>query len=187
MAFFGQISKKLGDVGQNVSQQAKNFAEITRINGKISDNKQQISKLYENVGRKYYEKHKDDPDADESEVLSQIAGLYAEIEEYESKIISIKGTVRCPKCGADVAIGSTFCNVCGEKMVNPGEQTVERELLGICPVCGKPRRKGNVYCNNCGTKFDSADDSSLNPTEIVNDEHDSNEELKSEEGLDNSD
>ena len=155
-ALCDQLSQKLGNMGQNVSQQAKNFAEVTRINAQIVEKKQQISKLYIKIGQSYYEMHRDDPYTEEAESIAQISRLYSEIESLDAKITQIKGTVRCSNCGADVPAGSVFCSVCGSKVLKPKQEDDIDTFTGICPVCRHPHREGDFFCNNCGTKLDES-------------------------------
>jgi len=56
-----------------------------------------------------------------------------QVQVYKEQIQTLKGTVSCPNCGAEVSSGSAFCNVCGTKI----EHKVPKASAGrICPVCG---------------------------------------------------
>ena len=50
-------------------------------------------------------------------------------------------TMSCPKCGAQLPVGSKFCNQCGEKLGN------------VCPSCGTEVVQGSMFCSNCGQKL----------------------------------
>ena len=54
------------------------------------------------------------------------------------------GTIKCPKCGADIPSGSKFCPQCGQKIA---------EANAFCPQCGKPVPAGSKFCPNCGAKI----------------------------------
>jgi membrane protease subunit (stomatin/prohibitin family) len=49
----------------------------------------------------------------------------------------------CIKCGAIIATGSKFCNVCGARQ-EEGTQ---------CPKCGALVPKGSKFCNECGAEL----------------------------------
>ena len=49
MSFLDQIGKKISDVGQGVAQSTKNFADVTKLNGMISDEEKKIAVLYGNI------------------------------------------------------------------------------------------------------------------------------------------
>ena len=63
MAIFEQIGKRLSSAGQGAAQQAKNFADVARLNSAISEREKRIAQLYTELGRLYYEQHKDDSQA----------------------------------------------------------------------------------------------------------------------------
>lgn len=47
----------------------------------------------------------------------------------------------CPKCKAQIAAGSKFCNQCGAK------------LESKCPSCGADIAPGSAFCSECGQKL----------------------------------
>lgn len=158
MAFFEQIGKRLTDAGQNVAQQTQNLADVTRLNGAISERERKISQLFLAIGKAYYEKHKDDHSAEEWEKVAEVNTLYAEIFEDREKIKQIKGVINCEKCGSDLPVNASFCNVCGTK-VNRVEVVKDNVEEGCqCPSCHAIVVKGNLFCNRCGTKIESTNE-----------------------------
>lgn len=155
MAFFEQLGKRLTDAGQNVAQQTQNLAEVTRLNNAISEKEKKISQLFLVIGQSYYERHKNDNDAEELEKIDEINALYAEIFENREKIKQIKGVVKCENCGADVPLNASFCNACGTK-VNRAESVNETERL--CPACHAAVEKDNLFCNHCGARIESTNE-----------------------------
>lgn len=153
MDFFEQLGKKISDASQNVAQQTKNFADTTKLNSAISDKEKKISSLFLSLGQAYYEGHKDDAGAEQKEIIDEINGLYAEIADNKEQIKQIKGVEKCPKCGADVPLNSTFCSVCGTKIERAVEEKKE-EIGRKCPKCGATVADGDSFCNACGTKVD---------------------------------
>lgn len=152
MAFFEQIGKKITDAGQGVARETKNLADIARLNSSISDKEKRIAALYSEIGRAYYERHKNDAAAEEAASISEINTLFAEIEQNKDEISRIKGVTKCPNCGADVARGSAFCNSCGIAIAQSEPATAPADGR-ICPSCGAAVPEGNLFCNNCGTKL----------------------------------
>jgi hypothetical protein len=53
------------------------------------------------------------------------------------------GMKKCPRCGAEVALGIKFCSNCGSPM----------NAKAICPSCGKENEPGTKFCGECGTKL----------------------------------
>ncbi len=159
MAFFEQLGKKISDAGQSATQQAKNFAEVTRLNSAISDKEKRISQIFTEIGQSYYEGHKGDPQAEDIERITEINRLDAEIRQCREEIKQIKGVTKCPNCGADVPLNAAFCNACGTKipLTEPIRDDADTEPTVLCPMCGKSVSASNLFCNHCGAKLDCCD------------------------------
>lgn len=158
MAFFESLGKRLTDAGQNVVQQTKDLAEVTKLNNAISEKERQISRLFAAIGQSYYEAHKDDPTAEEPEKIAEITSLYADIFANREKIKQIKGVTKCENCGADVPLNAVFCNACGAKVIR---KEVNKNTTGnerLCPVCHSVVGEGNLFCNHCGAKIDDTNE-----------------------------
>ena len=52
-------------------------------------------------------------------------------------------TIRCPNCGAQVALGVKFCSECGSPI----------SVSATCPNCGHENEPGTKFCGECGTKL----------------------------------
>lgn len=116
MAFFEQVGKRITDAGQGVAKQTKNLAEVTRLNSTISECEKNISQLYFAIGEAYYGRHRDDAEAEELEKVNEVKELLEKIRQCREEIKQIKGTVKCPSCGAEVPLEAVFCGKCGNKM-----------------------------------------------------------------------
>ena len=152
MPFFENIGKQISNVGQNVAQQTKNLAGITQLNSAISDKQGQIQQLYHNLGQAYYEAHRDDPAAEELEMIRQINCLFSGIAQCREKISQIRGSSACPSCGAEVPAAAQFCNACGAKISRPAPVPEEPEG-NRCPKCGAEVPEGNLFCSQCGNRL----------------------------------
>lgn len=152
MSFLDNIGSKASAAGQAAAEKARNFAEVNRLNGVISDHEKRISRLYFEIGQSYYERHKDDPEAEELERIAAITDTNEKIAVCREQIKTLKGVEKCPNCGADVQNGSQFCNNCGTRMPPASMKTAPKAGL-TCPTCGAAVAEGNLFCNNCGTKL----------------------------------
>ncbi len=153
MAFFEQLGKRLSDAGQDVAQKTKNLADVTQLNSANSDKEKQIKQLMFDLGKAYFENHKNDPTAENVEKIQSIKNLYVEIHENHEKIKQIKGIVKCDNCGADVPVNATFCNGCGAKVNRPDPAAVSANAQRFCPNCDAVVPEGNMFCTKCGTKL----------------------------------
>ena len=155
MSFFDNIGSKASAAGQAAAEKARNFAEVNRLSGVISDHEKRISRLYFEIGQSYYERHKDDPEAEELERIAAITDTNEKIAVCRNQIKTLKGVEKCPNCGADVQNGSQFCNNCGTRMPPASMKTAPKAGL-TCPTCGAALAEGNLFCNNCGTRIPPA-------------------------------
>ena len=153
MSFFDEIGKKQTDAGQNVAQQTKSFAEVTKLSGAISDKEKQIAQIYAQIGQAYYQRHCQDPGAEEWEQIQSINALLAEIARHREEIKQIKGVTKCPGCGAEVPLHAAYCSACGARV--PAEETAAPAAPGtrVCPCCGAPAEADSAFCNSCGTRL----------------------------------
>ena len=122
MALFEEFGKKITGAGQGMAKQTKDFMEVSRLNALISDQEKQIQQLFTSIGEAYFRRHHQDPDAEEKASIDQIKLLYNEINHNRKNIDLIRGIIKCPRCGADVQVGSVFCSSCGMRMPQPVPQ-----------------------------------------------------------------
>ena len=152
MSFFDNIGSKASAAGQAAAEKARNFAEVNRLNGVISDHEKRISRLYFEIGQSYYMRHKDDPEAEELERIAAITDTNEKIAVCREQIKTLKGVEKCPNCGADVQNRSQFCNNCGTRMPPASMKTAPKAGL-TCPTCGTELESDAAFCFNCGTKL----------------------------------
>ena len=92
--------------------------EVRQLNGKISDEKKLLNRLYLEMGQKLYATYKDvelpleEFDGD----FRKIRERYVAIDLLQEKIRNVKGVVLCPCCNMEVAAGDRYCTNCGNKM-----------------------------------------------------------------------
>ncbi len=66
----------------------------------------------------------------------------------------------CPKCGNEIADGSAYCGICGQKLdAGPPPVSIEAQADTVldltppkmfCPKCGSPIFDENTACPSCG-------------------------------------
>lgn len=161
MAFFDELGRKLSQTGQGAVQKVKDTSEIMRLNSLISDEEKKINTLTVQLGQKYFELHADSIEPAFQQAVEGIKESRTKIANYTEQIKTLKGVVRCPNCGAEVANNSRFCNSCGSPMpdVTPlpsaAPQTSAETGGKVCPECGAVMSSDKLFCTNCGCKFQS--------------------------------
>ena len=71
MEFFDKLSESLVSAGKDVSQKAKDVSEIAKLKLDIKSKEDYVQKQYEELGRSYYEKHKDEEECEEADFPDQ--------------------------------------------------------------------------------------------------------------------
>ena len=107
------------DLGKKTTEATNKIAKETKLKMKINDNKGKIKEIYEEIGKKVYEKHVReehiDIKAELIEECSEIDELSNEIEEARKEILLLKHKKMCKKCFAEIDDDAQFCSKCGEK------------------------------------------------------------------------
>ena len=120
----------LSDISKKTSETTSKIAKETKLKFKMNENKGKISDLYEEIGKKVYEKHVREENINIEEELqeecSRIDNLSKEIEQARMEILSLNKKRQCPKCNAEIEKEAKFCPECGKKQ-EPEEPTVFEE------------------------------------------------------------
>ena len=115
MGFFNEIGKKASEATSKITKE-------TKLKLKINDNKNKISDIYEEIGKKVYEKHVREQKIDIKEELqeecSKIDVLSKEIEEARKEILRLNNKRQCPECYAEIEKEAVYCSKCGQKLEN---------------------------------------------------------------------
>ncbi len=140
------ISSKLNDIAQSAIDQGSNFVGSTKSNFRLGDLEKQLSKLYAELGKKYYEQIKDAPAQEDQGTVTQIKDLLAQVEIEKAEARRLNGMLLCPNCGSDVPAGTVYCSKCGAVVPQPGVVSSVK-----CPGCGASLPAGTQFCTSCGT------------------------------------
>lgn len=103
MEFFDKLSESLVSAGKDVSQKAKDVSEIAKLKLDIKSKEDYVQKQYEELGRSYYEKHKDEEECEEAEQFFLIKEAEEEIERMKAEVCGSgfcrMSEVRCEDAG----------------------------------------------------------------------------------------
>ena len=125
MGFFSDLGKKTSETAGKISKE-------TKLRLKINENKGKINDIYEEIGKKVYEKHTREENINIKDELlnecTQIDTLAKEMEDARLEILKLNNKRICIKCSAEIEKSAQFCPKCGEKQ--PVEEpTVQEEAL----------------------------------------------------------
>jgi predicted amidophosphoribosyltransferase len=153
MAFLDDLSNKITATTQNVVRGTKGLTDTARLNSLISEEQRQIANLYSQIGKLYCETAEIDAGTPLGELCLAVTASNERIAKYNDEILEIKGSRRCPNCGADISLNSAFCGACGSKMEIPPEKpAASAPEKRFCMHCGAELTEGIVFCISCGQK-----------------------------------
>lgn len=151
---FEEISKKVRKLGKDTVEEVQRMNEVRQLNGKVSDAKKQINKLYMEIGKKLYEQYREAPfEGFESEIRS-INEKNDQIEQLREQIRVVKGVVLCPCCNMEVPENERFCSNCGNKMpevVRPEEDDEDAVVVDSVDVTEEAAE------DDADTEYDAAE------------------------------
>lgn len=119
MEFFDKVRKKASETCKGAAEKTTKIAKEAKLKMKINENKSKISDLYEEIGKKVYQKHTQEGDVcikkDLEEECAKIDILSAEIEKYHKEILDLSDLKNCVKCKEPMDKNAKFCPKCGEE------------------------------------------------------------------------
>ena len=132
---FEELGKKLKKFSQDTVTEVQKMNEVRQLNGKISDEKKLLNRLYLEMGQKLYDTYKDVelPLEEFDSDFRKIRERYVAIDLLQEKIRNVKGVVLCPCCNMEVATGDRYCTNCGNKMPETVklEETTDEDAVEV--------------------------------------------------------
>lgn len=132
---FEEFGKKLKKFSQDTVTEVQKMNEVRQLNGKISDEKKLLNRLYLEMGQKLYDTYKDVelPLEEFDSDFRKIRERYVAIDLLQEKIRNVKGVVLCPCCNMEVAAGDRYCTNCGNKMPETVklEETTDEDAVEV--------------------------------------------------------
>lgn len=129
MEFFDKLGKKASEAYKVTADKTGKIAKETKIKFKIGELKSQINSIYEEIGKKVYEKHIREEDIcikkDLEEQCTKIDVLSDEIDNLLKECLLLKDKKQCQKCYKEIEKDAKFCPNCGEKQTEEPAKEVE--------------------------------------------------------------
>ena len=134
MEFLDKLTKKASETYKGAAEKTGKIAKEAKLKMKINENKSKINNLYEEIGKKVYQKHiaeeinniKDEI----QEECEKIDILSAEIDSYHDEILNLSDIKTCVNCKETINKEYKFCPKCGtEQPEENNEEAKEVEVL----------------------------------------------------------
>ena len=152
MAFFNDFKELFTSAAQSVSSKTRDGVENARIAGECRSVSNELSAVYEQIGRLYVESEGKDS-ASLTALCAKAVELRDKLEALERQRMQLRNQNRCPACGAASAKDARFCASCGRRMPEAAPETEAApavENVRYCPECGAMLQDGEKFCAMCG-------------------------------------
>lgn len=137
MEFFDKLGRKASQAYKVTADKTEKIAKETKLKFKIGELKTQINNIYEEIGKKVYEKHIREEDIcikkDLEEQCTKIDVLSDEIDSLLKECLTLKNKKQCHNCYKELEKEDKFCSNCGSKQTDEPYQEAEvlEELRNI--------------------------------------------------------
>ena len=128
MDFFDKLGKKATEAYKVTADKTGKLAKETKLKFKMGELKSKIEDIYEEIGKKVYEKHVQKEDISANDLLEEckkIDDLSNEIEKIRQECLDLKDKKVCQKCFKEIDKTMKFCPECGAKQETENVQKVE--------------------------------------------------------------
>ena len=91
MEFLDKLGETISTKGKEVTDKAKDLAEVANLKSQIHTCEELIKKRYIEIGKVYYEKHGSTPEEENADACRDITNAQNSIVDIEARIKDIKG------------------------------------------------------------------------------------------------
>ncbi|WZL72854.1 zinc ribbon domain-containing protein [Clostridiaceae bacterium 35-E11] len=121
MRLFSKVKQGMLDSTKAIKEMSSDVTEITRLKVALSKDLAKMDELYSSLGKQLYAAYEEEisnnnfPEFPENIVshMVEIQDTLSRIKEYEFKIESLKGIIKCSQCGYEIEEEVNFCANCG--------------------------------------------------------------------------
>ena len=134
MDFFNKLGKKASEAYKTTADKTGKIAKETKLKFRMGELKSKIEDIYEEIGKKVYEKHVQKESFTENDLLEeckQIDEMSDEIERIRQECLELKDKKICQKCFKEIDKNTNFCPECGAKQE---EEAKEVEVIETAKV-----------------------------------------------------
>ena len=164
MEFFDKLGKKASEAYKVTADKTGKLAKEAKIRMKINEMKGQIKDIYEEIGKKVYEKHVREENIDISKDLedecTRIDVLTAEIEDRLNECLELRDKKKCQKCFKEIDKNMKFCPECGAKQDDePAKEVEVLEKLENADICENKKEEAEEVKEDLKEKIEEKEES----------------------------
>lgn len=152
MAFFD----KVGNMAKNISDRTGDAIEITKLQAKISSERNAMAEQMRKLGEYYYIKHNKGEQLEDGalEFCTVIDEQWKQVTEAQEKIDKIKADNEAQKAAAAAPAPAPQMApvVPAAEVVQAAPEAPATPQMRFCTSCGAQIEDGVKFCGICGTK-----------------------------------
>ena len=172
--FAEKVGGSLESGVNSVKDTTKKMSEKNKVKSEINKLEGEIKEAYLSIGKKYFEQHSSDPEAEYASSVEDIVSKTERVEKFKQLLASFDDKQACTNCGAEVSRGQKFCDKCGTKVEfveapviegfndtpveNPFQQFDKSEGAAEAPeAVAEPAPEAPVtkkFCTKCGAAYE---------------------------------
>ena len=152
MAVFENLKASVSKTMRQASDSMKTMSDKSRLKKDISTMENELRNRFRDVGEKYFNDTKENPDPAFQEMFAAIAQLQESLSDRRRDLNLLDGNLPCTNCGAMVSTDSRFCPNCGAPAPVPPKAEPAPVPQAVCPFCGQILDHDAVFCASCGNK-----------------------------------
>lgn len=145
-----------GGFFNNVSQASNRMVSTAKINSEINKLEIEAEELQFEIGKKYYEANKSEPEGPYEEDINKLNEMYEKVHDLNATLLSFKGMRYCPKCDVVVSMEDDYCSKCGAAIPKPPVMEYDEDEIE-CPNCGEDNEAATIYCVHCGAALEQGE------------------------------
>ena len=119
MEFFDKLGKKASEAYKYTADKTGKLAKETKLKLKMGELKGEVNDLYQEIGKKVYEKHVREENieikGELEELCTKIDVVSDEIESLLKQCIELRDKKQCPNCHTEIEKDDKYCRECGIK------------------------------------------------------------------------
>ena len=135
MEFFDKLGKKASEAYKVTADKTGKIAKEAKLKMKMADLKSQANDIYEEIGKKVYEKHVKEENLDRKKDLEEectkLDVISDEIDSILKECIDLKDKKVCKNCYKEIDKNMNFCPECGAKQESQKEPKDEVKSVEV--------------------------------------------------------
>ena len=146
----GAIADASAELYRKAEEKTKTIARIAKLNAEITRDKGAARRVYEEIGKKYYELHSSEAAAELNQLCSEVTTLLEGIEAKQAEVNELKKKDNVADEDIEVEIVAEDACECAEDACECAEEKIEEAAEKAAEACECAEEKVEEAAEACG-------------------------------------